>query len=134
MAKIKKINYIYAVGRRKTATARVRLFKGKGESTVNGIPMEKYFGFGGSLWGRPFGILDISEKYFVTARATGGGKMGQLDAVVCGIARALSKESREKFRGPLKKAGLLTRDPRKRQRRMVGMGGKSRRKKQSPKR
>ena len=64
----------------------------------------------------------------------GGGKQGQLRAVVHGMARAFSKFDTEKFRKLLKDGGLLTRDSRKRQRRMVGMGGKSRRAKQSPKR
>ncbi|EKD80605.1 MAG: 30S ribosomal protein S9 [uncultured bacterium] len=64
----------------------------------------------------------------------GSGKAGQLDAVVHGIARALSLLDREAYRGILKSAGLLTRDARAKQRRMIGTGGKSRRKKQSPKR
>ncbi len=64
----------------------------------------------------------------------GGGSKGQLGATVHGIARALSKLDTETLRPPLKKAGLLTRDPRKRERRKVGMGGKARRKRQSPKR
>jgi len=73
-------------------------------------------------------------KYYVTVKVVGGGKNGQLDAVVHGIARAFDKADREKFRPPLKRAGLLTRDARVRERRKVGTGGKARRKKQSPKR
>jgi small subunit ribosomal protein S9 len=136
MTKNKKANYTYAVGRRKSASARVRLFKGKGENTINGATIEKYFP--GSIfknsWIRPFKLTETVDKYFVTVKVKGGGKNGQLDAVVHGIARALAKVEKEKFRFTLKKAGLLTRDSRVRERRKVGTGGKARRKKQSPKR
>lgn len=132
----KKVKYTYSVGKRKEASARVRLFKGKGESTVNGISIEKYFpgAVMKDFWTKPFRVLDVSDKYFVTVKVSGGGKKGQLDAVVHGISKVLEKESREKFRKPLKSAGLLTRDSRIRERRKSGMGGKARRKKQSPKR
>ena len=136
MAKNKKINYTYAVGRRKSSSARVRLFKGKGESTINGMPANKYFGYflNQKAWTLPFSVVDVADKYYVTVKVEGGGKKGQLDAIVHGIARALAKEDKEKFRPALKKAGLLTRDPRVRERRKVGTGGKARRQKQSPKR
>ena len=131
-----KINYTYAVGRRKEASARVRLFKGKGETLINGKPIAEYFPGATyeDVWSRPFRVADVSGKYHATVKVVGGGIRGQLDAVVHGIARTLSEENKEKFRGPLKKAGLLTRDPRIRERRKIGMGGKARRKKQSPKR
>ncbi len=131
----KKINYIYAVGRRRTASCRVRLFKGKGESTVNGIPLEKSFSgeINKVVLAKPFGLTETTDKYYFSARVVGGGKHSQLDALILGLARALVK-SNPKFRSVLKKAGLLTRDSRERQRRMVGTGGKSRRVKQSPKR
>ena len=136
MAKTKKQNYTSAAGKRKTASARVRLFKGKGESTVNAIAIEKYFpgAVNKEYWQRPFILTDTLEKYYVSAKIQGSGKNGQLDALVLGIARALSKVNPEKFKPAVKKAGLLKRDSRIRQRRMVGMGGKSRRAKQSPKR
>jgi len=138
MAKVKtkKTNYAYSVGRRKSASARVRLFKGKGESTVNAMPIEKYFpgSVNRDIWSRPFRILDVSEKYYVTVRVIGGGKQGQVEAVAHAISKAFVKEDKEKFRKPLKTAGLLTRDARIRERRKVGTGGKARRKKQSPKR
>jgi len=70
----------------------------------------------------------------VHVKVTGGGLKGQLDAATHAVAKALAKENREAFRTPLKKLGLLTRDSRIRERRKVGMGGKARRKKQSPKR
>jgi small subunit ribosomal protein S9 len=132
----KKIDYIYGVGRRRTSSCRVRLYRGKGENTVNGMPAEKYFPgeIATKALAKPFGATETSDKYYFSAKVVGGGKNGQLDAVILGIARTLVKVSVEKNRVPLKKLGLLTRDSRIRQRRMVGMGGKSRRKKQSPKR
>lgn len=134
--KLKKINYFYAVGRRKTSIARVRIFGGKGESTVNGVPAVKYFAgeIAKKAIAKPFGATETSDKYYFTARVTGGGKEGQLSSLVLAISRALVKVSDEKNRPTLRKLNLLTRDSRVRQRRMVGMGGKSRRKKQSPKR
>ncbi len=136
MAKTKKKNFIYAVGRRRSASARVRLFKGKQESLVNEMPIAKYFPGEAMqvLWQKPFVLTETLDKYYITVRVRGGGKKGQLDAVVHGTARALEKAKLEKFRLPLKRAGLLTRDPRIRERRKVGKGGKSRRQKQSPKR
>lgn len=133
---MKKIDYIVAVGRRKTSVARIRLFRGKGVNTVNGKPSDVYFE--GSVAQkailRPLSATDLVDKYYFTSKVVGGGKIGQLDAVVLGLSRALLKVSSDKNRIPLRKLGLLTRDSRIRQRRMVGMGGKARRKKQSPKR
>jgi small subunit ribosomal protein S9 len=133
---VKKIDYIYGVGRRRTSSSRVRLYRGKGKNTVNGMPVAKYFEgeIAKKALAKPFGATETSDKYYFSAKVVGGGKSGQLSAVILGIARALVKASVEKNRVPLKKLGLLTRDSRIRQRRMVGMGGKSRRKKQSPKR
>ncbi len=137
MAKTKKElkNYTYAVGRRKEASARVRLYKGNKESLVNGEVIGKYFPGDAmrSKWQLPFSLTQTEGKYYVTVRVLGGGKNGQLEATVHGIARAFAKLN-EKFKSSLKPAGLLTRDARKKERRMVGTGGKARRKKQSPKR
>lgn len=132
----KKNNFTYTVGRRKESSARVRLFKGKGENVVNELPAKKYFegGVSARMLDRPFEATETLDKYYFTARIIGGGKNGQLDALVLGISRALAKESPDKFRFLLRKAGLLTRDSRARLRRMVGTGGKARRMKQSPKR
>lgn len=134
--KAKKVDYTYGVGRRKGASARIRLYHGKGENTVNLMPAVKYFpsAVSAKAMEKPFGATETSDKYYFSGRVSGGGKESQLEAIVLGIARALVKVSAEKNRTPLKKLGLLTRDSRVRQRRMVGMGGKSRRKKQSPKR
>ena len=136
MPKTKKQNYKYAAGKRRRATARVRLFKGKGTNLVNELPIEEYFPDieSKAVWSKPFKITDTEGKYYVSAKVVGGGKRGQLNAVVHGLSKALVQEDSEKFRSALKKAGLLTRDARVRERRKVGTGGRARRKKQSPKR
>lgn len=133
---MKKQDYTYATGKRRTASVRIRLFKGKGESLVNNIPLEKYFPgvINRAHWIKPFEVTDTWEKYYFTARVVGSGIKGQLDALAHSLAKAIAEADPEKYRLLLKKTGLLTRDSRTRQRRMVGMGGKSRRKKQSPKR
>lgn len=136
MPKTKKQDYTYAAGKRRTASVRVRLFKGKGESLVNDIALEKYFSgpVNRAQWIRPFEVTDTEGAYYFTARATGSGLKGQLGALVHGVSRALAAVDPDKFKSALRRAGLLTRDARQKQRRMIGMGGKSRRKKQSPKR
>jgi small subunit ribosomal protein S9 len=127
--------WIYSNGRRRTASARVRLIAGDGETMVNDILVGKYFPGEAlrALWQKPFVLTDTLGKYYFTARVVGGGKNGQLEAVIHGVARTLSTLSADN-RSALKKAGLLTRDGRKRERRKVGTGGKARRAKQSPKR
>lgn len=134
--KAKKIDYLYAVGRRKESRARVRIYCGKGESIVNGMPAGKYFEgeVMAKMLTKPFGATETSDKYYFSGKVSGGGKEGQLDALVLGLSRALVKVAPEKNRIVLRRLSLLTRDSRVRQRRMVGMGGKSRRKRQSPKR
>lgn len=134
--KTKGKDYVYAVGRRKSASARIRLFLGKDTSTVNGLPIDKYFPgkANKTAWSKPFKLTQTTNKYHVTAKVVGGGKKGQLDAVIHGIARALAKAKKDDYRQPLKMAGLLTRDPRVKERRKAGTGGKARRQKQSPKR
>lgn len=132
----KKIDFLNGIGRRKSSIARIRLYRGKGENTVNGMPAEKYFEGAVALktLTKPFGITETSDKFYFTAKVNGGGKEGQLDALVLALSRTLVKVAPEKNKILLKKFDLLTRDSRVRQRRMVGMGGKSRRKRQSPKR
>lgn len=132
----KDSGYLYAVGRRKEASVRVRLIKGSGENLVNGKKAESYFA--GKVMElelqRPFKVTDTSGKYYFTARVLGGGKVAQLQALLLGISNALVKTKKENIRQVLKKAGLLTRDSRIRERRKVNTGGKARRQKQSPKR
>lgn len=132
----KKVEYtIFSVGRRKTATARVRLAGRSGMMTVNGIPAEEYFKSvdpTGIRLSTPF--KSIGDKtYAFSAKVGGSGLSSQLDAVVHGLSRALLKLNLE-FRPALRKVGLLTRDDRMRESRKIGTGGKARRQKQSPKR
>jgi small subunit ribosomal protein S9 len=136
MPRVKKIDYFYGVGRRKSSSARVRLYRGRGENTINGIAAIKYFPgvIEQKALAKPFGATETSEKYYYSAKVFGGGKEGQLSALILGISRSLVKVAAEKNRPVLRKLDLLTRDSRERQRRMVGMGGKARRRKQSPKR
>lgn len=143
-----KKEYVYAVGRRKQAVARVRLYADgkdvawgeinakKGDILVNGKPVDMYFGGAVSkaAYNEPFRITNTLNKYTVTVRVESGGSKGQLEAMVHGISRALSLAEKDKHRTILKKKGLLTRDARVRERRKVGTGGKARRAKQSPKR
>jgi len=128
--------YTYAVGRRKTATARVRLFKGKGKILVNKKPIDEYFPgeVAKVFYLQPFQVTDTMGKYDATVIVEGSGKNGQLDAVVHGISRALDKENKELYHPALKKNKLLTRDARMRERRKPGQMGRARKKKQSPKR
>ena len=145
----KKIDYVFAVGRRKQAVARVRLYKDvkadaawkqtpikKGEILVNEKLITEYFpsDVERRMFSEPLRVVNAQNKYALTIRVVGGGKAGQLEAVVAGIANALAKSDPEEHRPVLKKKGFLTRDARVRERRKVGTGGKSRRAKQSPKR
>lgn len=142
--KASKKEYVFAVGRRKAAVARVRLYSTistdlnlkKGQIIVNQVPIEQYFNgdVAKEQYLEPFKITNTLNKFAVSVKVEGGGKDGQLTAMILGIARALSALDKETYRPVLKRKELLTRDPRVRQRRKVGMGGKSRRKKQSPKR
>ncbi len=127
--------YIFTVGRRKSCVVTVKLFTGKGESLVNGQALTKYFHLAKGLKNvmSPFVSTKTEGKYYFEAKATGGGKVGQSDALKLAIARALDKLN-EKYHPALKAEKLLTVDARVRQRRMIGTGGKSRRQKQSPKR
>ena len=136
MATTSKKNYTYAVGRRKSSSARVRLFKGSGESLINDKKISEVYENKTALiiLDKPFKVTDTQGKYFFTAKVSGGGKEGQMEAIIHGVSRALIKINADKFRVVLKKSNLLTRDPRERLRRMVGTGGKARSKKQSPKR
>lgn len=123
------------MGRRKEAIARVRVLEGQGQITINGKPISEIFR--GPVfqmtYQKPFELTKTLGKYTATVKVTGGGMSSQLDAVVHGLSRSLAKISPE-FRTALKKHRLLTRDPRVRERRKVGLGGRARAQKQSPKR
>jgi small subunit ribosomal protein S9 len=145
-----KKEYIFAVGRRKESVARARLYQHvkegltwadqpvkKGEIMVNEKPIAEYFPgeVERHLYTEPIRITNAHQQnYTLTIKVSGGGQAGQLQAVVAAISNALKKVEPEKYHTILKKKGFLTRDSRIRQRRNVGMGGKSRRVKQSPKR
>lgn len=133
MKKTKK-DYICTIGRRKRSTARIRLYKGKGQTLVNDLPIKEYFrGIPSVYFLRPLELTKTTAKYYVTAKIEGGGKMGQVGAFVHGVSRALAKESQAEYKKVLKTAGLLTRDPREKERRKFGRAG-ARARKQSPKR
>ena len=115
-------NYYYGVGRRKTSSAQVRLYAGgEGAVIVNGQPMERFFG-------RPRdraavnGPLEVAglSSFTVTAMVRGGGITGQAGAVSQGLARALVLADPE-LRGPMRKNGFLTRDPREKERKKPGL-------------
>lgn len=128
--------YVTAVGRRKTATARVRLYKQPGDFVVNGLIVGEYFrGIMNSpiLYNAPFRVSDTQGKHAVSIKVSGSGVTAQLDAVVHAISRALIKMNPD-LRGLLKTEGLLMRDDRMKETRKIGTGGKARRTKQSPKR
>jgi small subunit ribosomal protein S9 len=124
----------YATGRRKTSSARVYLKKGKGEIVVNDKKLDKYFGrkVAQMLVMQPLELLDLSEKIDVNIKVKGGGSFGQAGAIRHGISRALIMFD-EESRSQLKKAGLLTRDPRRVERKKPGLV-KARKSKQFSKR
>lgn len=125
-----------AVGRRKTATARVRLYTGEADSVVNGKLISQYFAGvrqSQARYLRPFEVTGTKGKYIVSAKVSGSGVAAQLQAVVHGISRALAEINAD-YRALLKPESLLTRDDRMKESRKIGMGGKARRKRQSPKR
>lgn len=127
---------VQAVGRRKEAVARVRLFKGQGQITVNGRPISEYFigPVAQKHYQKPFSLTQTLTSYTGTVKVLGGGLNSQLDAVVLGIARALQQIDKEKLRPALKSAGLLKVDARVRERRKYGHAHSARSMKQSPKR
>jgi small subunit ribosomal protein S9 len=113
-----------ATGRRKTSTARIRLFEGTGKLVANDRDFEKYFShenFAKQAYA-PLLTVELREKIDVVANVAGGGVAGQAGAVAHGIARALQKLNPE-LRAPLKKAGHLKRDPREKERKKPGQPG-----------
>jgi small subunit ribosomal protein S9 len=114
----------YGTGKRKTSIARVWLSPGEGAITVNRLPIDDYFDRETSkmLVRRPFEVTGTIGAFDVTATVKGGGKTGQAGAIKHGISRALVEADAE-LRQPLKKAGLLTRDARKKERKKYGQPG-----------
>lgn len=120
-----KQDYFYALGRRKSATARVRIVGGKGISVINGKSAEEYFNKSELLLkqiNKPFELLDKVNKFDVSVVVEGGGPNGQADAIQLGISKSLVLVN-EDFKSTLKKANLLTRDSRERERKKFGLKG-----------
>ena len=109
-------------GRRKDSTARVRLVPGSGKITMNGKAIEDYIPFANlrAIVNQPFAVTQTEGQYDVLVNVNGGGFSGQAGATRHGIARALLNVDPD-FRDALKKAGLLTRDPRMKERRKPGL-------------
>lgn len=120
MAKKSEDRYHYANGRRKTAVARVRLFTKQGPLIVNDRPIDEYFRVGMHLLEATEPLRVVEGEYSATIRVSGGGISGQAGAVRQGLARALTVFNPE-FRALLKPAGLLTRDPRAKERKKPGL-------------
>lgn len=118
----KKEHFYGAVGRRKSAVATVRLTKGKGVIRINELPAEEYLNNKTLLdtVGKPLALVGRNKDLDVNIKVSGGGKRGQADAISLSIARALIEMS-EDFRTSLKRAGLLTRDPREKERKKYGL-------------
>lgn len=117
--------YTYALGRRKSATARVRLFQGKGAITINGKSASDYFDSSAFLLreiSKPFTVLEKENQYDVTVVVEGGGLAGQADAIRLGIAKSLVVLN-EDYKSTLKRAELLSRDPREKERKKFGLKG-----------
>ncbi len=130
-----KNDYFYALGRRKSSTARVRLTSGKGTVMVNDKPAAEYFADSKYLLGKlaePFSVLDMENKFDITVRVSGGGHDGQAEAMRLGIAKVLSAMN-EDLKGTLKRADLLSRDSRDKERKKFGFKG-ARKKRQFTKR
>ncbi len=128
-------SYFYALGRRKSATARVRLQSGKGVITINKKPADEYLAGSKYLLNvleKPFTVIEQNNKYDVSAVVTGGGMSGQIEAVQLGIAKALAIMN-EDLKSTLKRADLLGRDPREKERKKFGLKG-ARKKRQFTKR
>ena len=116
------VKYFEAVGRRKTASARVRLYPGTGTIMVNDRPLEEYFPRGTDviIINRPLQVTDTVNAYNVSVHVAGGGLTGQAGATSLGIARALC-ETDDNLRSVLKSNGLLTRDARAKERKKYGL-------------
>jgi small subunit ribosomal protein S9 len=117
-----KQSYFYGTGRRKTSVARVRLVPGTGEIIVNGIPYEQLFGRPEHrrIITKPLLVTESLGKYNTVVKVLGGGITGQSGAISHGIARALLKAD-ESLKTVLRQNGLLTRDPRVKERKKPGL-------------
>ena len=119
---MKAAPYFQGTGRRKTSIARVRLVPGEGAVVVNGKPLDEYFARNGATEQAlpPFSVTNTSRRFNAMIKVTGGGISGQIGAIAHGISRALLLVDRENLPA-LRKAGLLTRDPRAKERKKPGL-------------
>lgn len=118
-------SYHYALGRRKSSTARVRLSSGTGKIVINDKPAEEYFAASKTFLHelqRPFTLLEQNNKYDVSVIVSGGGHNGQAEAIRLGIAKALAIMN-EDLKSTLRRADLLGRDPREKERKKFGLKG-----------
>ncbi|MBO7657519.1 30S ribosomal protein S9 [Candidatus Saccharibacteria bacterium] len=121
--------YIYGLGRRKAATATARLYKGKGEMTINNKPALEYLSGNKTYLAEitdPLAIAEKQKEYDITILVKGGGLSGQVDAIKLAISKALTLEAPD-LRPMLKKAGMMKRDPREKERKKYGLRSARRR-------
>ena len=120
---------VHALGRRKSAVARVYVAAGTGKITINGRELENYFTDGSLQYivNQPFEVTGAAGQFDVKANLVGGGIKGQAEALRLGISRALCEIDKEAYRSALKSAGFLTRDPREVERKKPGQPGARRR-------
>lgn len=115
--------YAYGLGRRKSATARARLYKGKGTVTINDKPATEYLSGNSTMLAEvtdPLALVNKQKDFDVTIRVSGGGLAGQVDAIKLAIAKALTVDHSD-LRSTLKKAEFLKRDPREKERKKYGL-------------
>lgn len=115
--------YFYGLGRRKSATARARLYKGKGTVTINDKPASEYLDGNKTYLAEitdPLAVTGKQKEFDVTIRVSGGGTAGQVDAIKLAIAKAITVDAPD-LRPTLKKADLLSRDPREKERKKYGL-------------
>ena len=115
--------YAYGLGRRKAATARARLYKGKGNVTINEKPALDYLSGNNAMLAEvtdPLALVNKQKDFDVTIRVSGGGLAGQVDAIKLAIAKALTVDHAD-LRSTLKKAEFLKRDPREKERKKYGL-------------
>ena len=117
-----KLQYYYGTGRRKHSVARVRIYPGSGNITINGRAIDDYFGLETLklIVRQPLALTETADKFDIVCTCAGGGVTGQAGAIRHGISRALLVYSAE-LRPTLKKAGFLTRDPRMKERKKYGL-------------
>ncbi|MBR3095756.1 MAG: 30S ribosomal protein S9 [Clostridia bacterium] len=118
------IPFFYGTGRRKKSIARVRVYAGTGKITINDRDIDDYFSLDTLklIVRQPLTVTELTDKFDIVCRVTGGGVTGQAGAIRHGLARALLQYD-ESLRPVLKKAGFLTRDPRMKERKKYGLKG-----------